>query len=185
MFNQALLLVLLFILSQGNSLFTAAQTFECNGYHFQLKLPEGYQLQTQEGPLNMKAMAWVGPPREDGVRPYVMITVMSLPAPPEGQEQIKAEAVLEKFLTGIKNRRQDWKQSPARKQEINGLTFLRADWEGIETKSELKMHGFNLATIDRQFVVQLSSQDVEPHHTKGLQLAEASIATFKSVQEKK
>lgn len=183
MFNQALSLVLLFILSQGNSLPAEGQTFESNGYRFQLQPPAGYQLQTQEGPLNSKAMAWIGAPREDGVRPYVMITVMRLPAPPAGQ--LKEEMVLEKFLSAVRSRRQDWKQSPVRKQEINGLTFLRADWEGLEPNLELKMHGFNLVTIDNQFIVQLSSQDVEPHHKQGLQLAETAIATFKSVQEKK
>jgi len=158
-----------------------AHTFEAKGYRFELKPPADYQFQAQDGPMSSKALAWVGKPREDGVRPYVMVTVMSLPGPPDGH--LELATVLDKFIAGIKNRRNEWKQSAARKEEINGLSFLRVDWEGTESTLEVKMHGFNLVAFDGSFIVQLSSQDVEPHHTKGLQVAEAVIRTFRSKQQ--
>jgi hypothetical protein len=41
------------------------------------------------------------------------------------------------------------------------------------------MHGFNYVAMDGDKVIQLSSQDVAPHHRGALELAETAVLTFK------
>src|SRR3990172_700233 len=70
---------------------------------YQLRVPEGYVLRTQSGPGGSMAHAWVGSPRSDGTRPYVMLT-MGAPAPGETNPYTLTQ-VLAKFLAGIERRR--------------------------------------------------------------------------------
>ena len=62
---------------------------------------------------------------------------------------------------------------------MNGREFVRARWSGVESASQQKMHGFSYVTVDHRTIVQISSQDVEPHHQAALKLAEASALTFR------
>jgi len=41
------------------------------------------------------------------------------------------------------------------------------------------MHGFSYVSVDGGTIVQLSSQDVEPHHPSALKLAETAALTFR------
>lgn len=144
---------------------------------YQLRVPEGYVLRTQPGPGGAMAHAWVGSPRSDGTRPYVMLTIAA-PPPGETNRYTRAQA-LAKFLEGIEKRRKHWKQSKAEEGTISGVRFVRAYWHGTEIETGRPMHGFNYVAMDGDTVIQLSSQDVEPHHRGALELAETAVLTFK------
>ena len=144
---------------------------------YQLRVPEGYVLRTQSGPGGSMAHAWVGSPRSDGTRPYVMLT-MGAPAPGETNPYTLTQ-VLAKFLAGIERRRKHWRQSNAEEGTIHGVQFVRAYWHGTDIETGRPMHGFNYVAMDGDKVIQLSSQDVEPSHRGALELAETAVLTFK------
>jgi hypothetical protein len=62
---------------------------------------------------------------------------------------------------------------------VNGIEFLRARWSGTDKATERKMHGFIYVAVVGQQIIQLSSQDVEPHHGAALPVAEAAVQTFR------
>jgi len=148
---------------------------EVGAYH--LRVPEGYVLRNQPGPGGSMAHAWFGSTRSDGTRPYVMLTIGG-PPPGEGNPYTLAQ-VLAKFLAGIERRRKHWSQSNSEEGTINGVKFVRAYWHGTDIETRRPMHGFNYVAMDGDKVIQLSSQDVEPHHRGALELAETAVLTFK------
>jgi hypothetical protein len=138
---------------------------------YQLRSPRGYTLQRQQGPNGMQSVNWVGSPRANGVRPYLMLGLLNVPA---GEaKKYSAEQILDKFLQGIQRRRgNDWKRTRAEHGTINGLR------SGTSPQGGVKMHGFNYVSLLGDRVIHLSSQDVEPDHQKALALAEAAVLTF-------
>ncbi len=143
---------------------------------FRIRPPRGYTLIEQPGPGGARAFAWKGATRADGTAPYVMVTIAT--APPGETKMPTLEAALDTFLDGVRRRRVDWLRTPGEVGQVNGLTFIRARWSGIEPNSGVRMHGFMYIAIDGRNIIQLSSQDVEPHHDRALRLAEASALTF-------
>jgi hypothetical protein len=145
---------------------------------FELRPPKGYVLQRQTGPAQTQALGWVGPARDNGVRPYLMLGIVTVPATEAGKHSV--EQSLDKFLQSIqKSRGQDWKRNATEHGTVNGLPFVRARWSGSLPKSPFKVHGFNYVTLVKGQVIQLSSQDVEPDQREPLALAEAAALTFK------
>jgi hypothetical protein len=145
---------------------------------FLINPPKGYNSQTQSGPHGSRATVWAGPPRHDGTRPQVMILTVTLP--PEELNQYNLEQILDELVARLSPQRKDWKLMPTEQGLINGLLFARTRWSGTDIPTGRKMHGFNYVTIVGEKVVQLSSQDVEPHHKEALELAESSALTFKA-----
>lgn len=143
---------------------------------FQLRVPKQFQPTNQPGPDGSNVIAWVGDERSDGTRPYVMVTTVKLNS--EQQSKLSLEQALDIFLTSIEKRRKDWNRTSAERGKVNGMTFVRARWSGMEITTEKKMRGFNYVTIDNGKLVQISSQDVEPHDKEALEIAEAAALTF-------
>jgi hypothetical protein len=111
-----------------------------------------------------------------------MVAAVTMPA--EEGEPPTHEAALEKLLAGIERQRQDWKQSPTQKGTIAGQVFARAYWAGTSAEHGVKMRGLNYVMVEGRTILQVSSQDVEPHHTEALKLAEASVLTFRKAPPK-
>lgn len=145
-------------------------------HKFSIPPPKGYSFQTRLGPDGSKATAWTGPPRSDGTRPHVMLLTFTLP--PEELRKHNLEQVLDELLASIRQRRKDWTRTATEKGLIHGLTFVRTRWNGRDLSTGLKMHGFIYVAIVGETVIQLSSQDIEPHHEQALKLAELSVLTF-------
>ncbi|HKE05118.1 MAG TPA: hypothetical protein VKE91_13750 [Blastocatellia bacterium] len=143
---------------------------------FQMKVPKNYQPVNQLGPDGSKITAWVGDERSDGTKPYVMVSTIKLNS--EQRSKLSLEQALDTFLTSIERRRKDWNRAPAERGKVNGMTFVRSRWSGTDLTTEKKMRGFNYVTIDNGKLVQISSQDVEPHDKEALELAEAAALTF-------
>jgi hypothetical protein len=143
---------------------------------FQIKVPKKYQIINQPGPDGSKITAWVGDERSDGTKPYVMVSIVRLNS--EQQSKLSLEQALDKFLTSIETRRKNWNRTPAERGKVNGMTFVRSRWSGTDLTTEKKMRGFSYVTIDNGTLVQISSQDVEPHDKVALETAEAAALTF-------
>lgn len=149
---------------------------------FTIRTPKGYSPQTRPGPHGSIATAWAGPPRADGTRPQVMVLTVRLPL--EELQKYNLAQALDELVSSLRARRRNWTQTATEKGLINDLVFVRTRWKAEDLSSGLKMHGFVYVAFIDDMLVQLSSQDVEPHHEAALKLAEASILTFKKSDSK-
>jgi hypothetical protein len=144
---------------------------------YKVRPPKEYaQFAPPAPPPSTLAMAWRGSSRPDGTTPTFLIQVFS--PPPEEAKKSTPEDFLEGMLKGIARRRTGWQQTPAESGQVNGLTMLRARWSGTEPARQWKMHGFQYVAQDGLSFIQISSQDVEPHHEEPLRLAEVAALTF-------
>jgi hypothetical protein len=144
---------------------------------FRIRPPKGYRLQQQSHGAG-HAFSWVGATRGDGTRPYLMVLVMT--PPPGATKQYAPVEALNAFLASIQQRRDDWQRSDPEQGTVNGREFVRARWSGVETTTQQRMRGFSYVTVDNGAIIQVSSQDVEPHDQAGLKLAETAALTFRS-----
>jgi hypothetical protein len=147
---------------------------------FRLRPPVGYSLQRSDSPSGLpsgsQVVAWAGPPRVDGTRPQVLMTIVPVPSSEATADNL--DRVLSVFLAGIESRRSEWKQTPVERGIVTGNVFVRSRWDGVDLETGAKMHGVVYTGIVGNQVVELASQDVEPFHRAALALAEASILTF-------
>jgi hypothetical protein len=146
---------------------------------YQVRPPKGYSLNPPAPNTTgaIRAYYWTGTPREDKTAPYLLITLVSSP-PGEAKERT-LEKELNELLEGFHRRRSNWTQTSPERGQVNGMTFVRSYWSGIDPESQAKMHGFMYATRDGSTFIHLSSQDVEPHRAHTLKLAEAAVLTLK------
>ena len=144
---------------------------------FTIKPPKGYSPQTRPGPHGSIATAWAGSPRADGTRPQVMVLTVKLTA--AELQKYTIETALEELVLSLSHKRRQWTRTTTEKGIINGLVFARTRWKGEDVASGFKLHGFVYVAIVNDTLVQLSSQDIEPHHEAALKLAESSVLTFK------
>lgn len=61
---------------------------------------------------------------------------------------------------------------------INGLTFHRVNWGGLQRGSKRAMRGFVYAGVDGERLILISGQSTESDHNQAL-LAEAATLTFR------
>jgi hypothetical protein len=144
---------------------------------FVLRPPSGYDALKPEGPEGMQTFAWKGAERADGSSPYVMALIIT--APPGETEMPPLDVVLKQQLAGVERRRTGFTATKAEPVKVNGIEFLRARWSGTDKATERKMHGFIYVAVVGNQIIQLSSQDVEPHHGAALPVAEAAVQTFR------
>lgn len=138
---------------------------------YQVRPPKGYTLTLAPPREELKGFAWSGPLRDDKTAPQFIIVIT--PRGPSNLEQI-----LDKFLESVKARRVNWTETKHESGKINGLSFVRKYWTGTEPSKQWKMRGFMYLALDGSNYIQISSQDVEPHHEQALKLAEAAAFTF-------
>ena len=143
---------------------------------FTIRPPKGYSPQTRSGPHGSNITAWVGPPRSDGTRPQVMVLTVKLTA--EELQRYNLEQALDELVSSLRAQRRNWTRTTTEKGLINGLIFVRTRWKGEDLSIGFKLYGFVYVGIVGDTLIQLSSQDVEPHHEEALKLAESSVLTF-------
>ncbi len=146
---------------------------------YQVRPPKAYSLTppAPNGSGQIRAFYWTGTPREDKTAPYFLIALVSSPAGEVKEKTLEKE--LDELLEGFHRRRSNWTQTSPERGQVNGMTFVRSYWSGIDPEKQAKMHGFMYATKDSSTLIHLSSQDVEPHYEHALKLAEAAVLTFK------
>ncbi len=145
---------------------------------FHIRPPRSYKLTQRSGPQGAKVFVWRGAARSDGTAPYLMVVITT--HPPGGQPLPAVETALDRVLGDARWRWEEWQRTSSEVGQVNGLRFGRVRWSGIEPNAGVKTHGFLYVAIEGRTIIQLSSQDVEPHHDTALKVAETSILTFRS-----
>ncbi len=150
---------------------------------YEVRPPKGYGLLRPPAPPGGRFFFWMGPQRFDPTgekkrgQATFGITLSTLP-PAEAKE-----TTLEKFLDmglGVyKERLTGWSQRATERGQINGLSFLRVRWSGVESTKGLRIHGFKYMTQDGQNYVGVHCDDVEPYHVETLKLAETAAHSFR------
>lgn len=144
---------------------------------FRLRAPKGYVAQKQTARAAGEGFAWTGPERTEGPRAFLLVGIV--PVPPKEAVKYTAEKALDRFLAAIEKRRQGWKRSAVERGKINGRAFVRARWSGKDTETGAAMRGFNYVSYDGKTVIQIASQDADPHAAGSLKTTEAAALTFR------
>jgi hypothetical protein len=104
--------------------------------------------------------------------------VLTVKLPPVELQKYKLEQALDELVASLRAQRRNWTRTTTEKGLINGLIFVRTRWKGEDLSIGFKLYGFVYVAIVGDTLIQLSSQDVEPHHEEALKLAESSVFTF-------
>ena len=144
---------------------------------FLIDPPKGYLRVVPPGPEDTKFTGWVSDSRADGTRAQLVVMTFT----PSGEvHQADLEPGLKALIDNMQAGRRDRKQGAYEHGSINGLPFVRTRWEAFDTTVGRTIFAFNYLTFVRGTVVQISSQDVEPYQKSALELAEASVLTFRT-----
>ena len=145
---------------------------------FLINPPKGYNWLTQPGPEGSKIIGWSGATRPDKTRAQLLVLTVTLPK--EELKKYNLEQILDSLVASTGQERNDWQRTRTEKGLINELLFVRTFWSGKDIRLGRKIYGFSYVTLVGEKLIQLSSQDVEPHHKEALELAESSVFTFKA-----
>jgi hypothetical protein len=99
--------------------------------------------------------------------------------PPIGQPMPTAQSVLDRLLEDTRRQREEWQRTSTEIGQVNGVTFGRVRWSGIDPATGARTHGFIYVSAEGRSPIELSAHDVEPHHETALKVAEASALTFR------
>lgn len=146
---------------------------------FCIRPPGNYKFTQRPGPAGATAFVWRGAARSDGTAPFLRVVITT--HPPVGQPMPTVETPLGRLLEGARRPRDEWQQTSTEIGQVSGLTFGRVRWSGIEPAMGARTHGFIYVAVEGRRTIELSSQDVEPHHETALKVAEASALTFRKL----
>ena len=143
---------------------------------YQIRVPKGYApLQSPAAP-GAKAFVWGGPRRPNGTFPS--LTAMMLIAPPGAASLATMDPFLDLAMQGIKGLHRDWQETPREHGQVNGVTLLRARFQGVLNQNGLKVRGIYYAGRDGATFMMMASEDTEDQE-QALRLAEAAILTLR------
>jgi hypothetical protein len=151
------------------------------GYYgaYRIRPPAGYVRTQQAGDVPgvvAIATAWSGERRPDGTAPSLMVMIAT--APPNTRHPSLEEG-LATALESIRKRRTNWSESTPERGRIDGVVFLKATWSGNDSQTGRPLRGFVYWTIQSGTVVQIGSQDIEPHDATTLPVADAAALTLR------
>jgi hypothetical protein len=129
-----------------------------------------------------KTYYWIGRVRADETYPQFMVIITELPA--DGANA-PVENALSEVMGAIRQRRQDWSETPAEHGRINGLPFVRSSWSGVATNAAREglsgrtMHGIVYLTIQNNQAVQIMCQDAASDYAEWLKLGASAAMSFR------
>jgi len=143
-----------------------------------IRVPSDFTLGAQQTQGKATIYPFMGPRREDGTTPGILITTVKLGSTDKAHS---LGVTLDKFLGGTKRQRAHWSESQLAIGMISDLEFAYKSWEGVEVSLDAPMKGIMYITyIDEKLMVAISSQDVQPIADETMPLAEAAIRTFEA-----
>jgi hypothetical protein len=153
------------------------QETDLPGYpNFRLRPPKGYKVETQNT-KGVHRILWNGSKRADGSWPQLNVTVYS-----ESQDEGLAQN-FRNFLAGFKSTQKqlfpDWNATIPETGLINGLTAIRARFEGSTSDLNKKCTGFAYLTMDGSKGITITFEDLEPYEKETLKLSETSALTIR------
>jgi len=148
---------------------------------FSIRPPAGYSTMVlPNAPTGLFAKVWKGGVRSDESLPIIQLNILS---PPVTASIPDVETGLRKSMDSIKRNRNNWTESQVTRGTIQGTEFVRQSWAGIEKRFGAEMRGVMYVTMLDSKVIQLSTQDLEPHAEETIKLAESAIRTFAKAQQ--
>lgn len=144
---------------------------------YRLRPPRDYRLDDRTGPAGAEEYVWTGDRRDDLTEATFKVKISR---PPTDDGIPSLEEALDAVLAPIRRKREDWRQKPVERGRLGGLSFVRTHWTGFQQGTDTRVHGFCYVGRDGRTFVELSWQDVAPHHTKSREIAEAAALTFRA-----
>ncbi len=155
---------------------------------FSVRPPSGYTLvqkNTERDTDYVSLYDWFGDDRTDDTKPELSIQVTKLK--PDVVTVVTLDDRLTQLL-GDMQKDSPWIQaSPYQHGMVNGASFVRTyfkDGPGVPTGQPIN-HGFiyKATSNDGKYLITIIALDVEPYNTATLPLLEASVLTFRQVQQ--
>lgn len=78
---------------------------------------------------------WIGPVREDETYAQLFVVITQIP---EQKAYDSLDAGINDVLVGVRQRRDDWSNTPTEQGKINGYLFARTSWEGATNSAARK-----------------------------------------------
>lgn len=181
------LILLLFALSAftipvfGSEANVQTGTFE--GRTWTIVVPDGYTAhQPPSSPAELMTIVFSPEPREDGTRPMVQVSLMSVPGPPPSPE-FRAK-IAETMIGGVQRRRDEWKVAKS-ETTINGIDMTRYEWSGISipaadgARVRVATRGVMLVGFAGSITIALHTQDTAQYADETLPRGEEAMWTFR------
>lgn len=152
---------------------------DCGDY--QIRVPKGYTRVPPPlgAPPGGQVFRWAGTVRPDGHRPAIM---MAVAVPPPQERLASGDQVLNQMFSEKRGDIPNVTPKAVQSGQVNGLTFARANWEGIGMGPGMggqRLHGWDYVCVDGSTVIFLHCQDVEPYQGQSLALGQAAVLTFR------
>lgn len=142
---------------------------------YRLRVPAGYAYQAVRGQIHSTLSGWVGPVRDDGTHPYLLVLI--IPRADESDIHSAHEELIDR-LHGVARMRIDWTHDPIENGVIGDYRFERCHWRGLSPDRKWKMSGVLYVAADTKNYIVIASHDLEPYAADSLGLAEAAAQTF-------
>lgn len=150
--------------------------------HYVAKVPADWQSNEHLGKGGQLFM-WRGKPRQDQTCSVFMISTAT--QTPYQKEPLTVEEGMKVLLDSLRSgRKEGWTQTSVERGTIDGRTFLRAYWSGLEPNKKKMMHGFCYTTVEGKDLVMISGQDFEPFCKETVAQSEAAALTYRIVSKK-
>jgi hypothetical protein len=145
---------------------------------YQIRVPKGYDLPSNppKAPPGGTMLFW-RQRRDDGSISLLSVVVATPSAPPDFA-RLTIEQMVNQPAEGLRKETGDVQQGPVEGGIINGLRFLRNQYQGTPRESPRKMYACTYACKDGGVSIIVAARDEESHQDT-LKLLTAAIMTFR------
>jgi len=131
---------------------------------------------------NTSITGFAPPPRADGSRPMVQVSLIEVPS--TADPALMREKIAEKMLAGVQRRRDDWhvEKSAAK---VGDVPVVRYAWSGTTipasdgAATRMAVRGVMLVGVVDTVAFELHTQDVAEHAGETLPSNEKVLSTFR------
>jgi hypothetical protein len=151
---------------------------------YQIQPPKGY-ITTDPKVLEPDEFSWDGPKHQG--KPGAMFLVKIWPERSE-EKHVKSEVEVgtltldDYFTSALARIKPFWvslQADPPERFTSHGLPFIGTRWKAIDRESQRPFRGFVYVTLSGKQVVEITGNDVEPHHEALFRAAGASVRTLR------
>jgi len=142
---------------------------------YRLRVPTGYTYLAVHGQIHSTINAWVGPVRDDGTHPYLLLLIV--PRSEESDVGSVHDELIER-LHGVAKMRIEWTHDPIERGNIGAYPFQRSHWQGLTPDRKWKVSGVLYVSADAANYIVIASHDLAPYAADSLPVAEAAAQTF-------
>ena len=143
---------------------------------FKLSFPSGYSSFMGRNYI-AQSFFFSGAPRSNRTKPSFLISLIPKQAGQNKQDSIE-DALKAAVEATKKMKTRGWKVGPVENGKIDGVTFVRQYWQGVDPSSKLNTKGFFYLGKQGETLILMSSQDTEPYCAESLPLAESAILSM-------